>query len=102
MSQYHIKTKINSSRLKGRERNEGMSLEREMQLAQNNGVMPEKNMSSVFYTQRKDGVLASTNIRSDKWDISQEAMSHANKEFSKRVEENLKQKQEPKQETKIE
>ena len=70
-----------------------MCIEREMQLAQVNGVMPDKNMSSVFYTQRKDGVLDSTNIRTDKWDLAQKAMSHANEQFRNKIKENLKTKE---------
>ena len=99
---YYKKITIKSNSLKGRERNEGMCLEREMQLAQNNGTMPEKNMSSVFYTQRKDGVLKATNIRTDKWELAQDAMSHANEQFRKKVEENLKAQEQQTQEKKIE
>lgn len=97
--------KIKSNHLKGRERNEGMCLEEELEIAQNNGVIPEKNMSSVFYTQRKDGVLSSTDIRTDKWELAQNAMSHANKKFKEKIEENIKNKQQEKetnQEQKIE
>lgn len=35
---------------------------------------PIEAVSPMIYTERKDGVRADTNIRTDKWDVAQQAM----------------------------
>ena len=39
-----------------------------------------KAESPMLYTEKKDGVLPQYNIRTDKWDIAQNAMDRVNKE----------------------
>lgn len=84
------KSKFNSNHLKGVDSYESMSIEREIEQMQNNGVPFERGIVNMFYTQKKDGVLKETDIRSDNWDVAQNAMNHVNNEFHKRIEEHKK------------
>lgn len=86
------KTKLHSNGLKGVDTFEAKSLERELEDVQNNGATLERGVVSMFYTPKKDGPNPSANIRTDRWDVAQEATTHINNEFHKRIEEQ-KQKQ---------
>lgn len=87
----YVKKKIQSNHIKGNDHFEGMSLEKELSQINAQGIQPDRNITQVFYTQRKDGVLQETDIRTDRWEIGQNAMDHVNNEFQKRIDENLKQ-----------
>lgn len=57
---------------------EGESIETEMQRA-TQMKQPIDNGSPILYTDRKDGVIAEYNIRTDRWEIAQEAMDIVSK-----------------------
>ena len=83
------KYKPKSLHLKGNEHFEGVSIEREMQQATSTGIKPDRNITQIFYTQRKDGVLKETDIRTDRFDISQDAMQNVNNQFKQKIKEKL-------------
>lgn len=59
---------------------EGESIENKVErVVQNNE--PIQDGAEIIYTEKKDGVQAQYNIRTDKWDVAQEAMdmAHANR-----------------------
>lgn len=69
------KVKItNRSNLKSVETTDGEYLEQKIEriMSQNE---PIKDGAQKIYTEKKDGVLPSYNIRTDRWEIAQEAMS---------------------------
>lgn len=86
----YVKKKMQSNHIKGNDHFEGVSLEKELKQINTQGIQPDRNITQVFYTQRKDGVLKETDIRTDRWEIGQDAMDHVNKEFQKRIDESLK------------
>lgn len=51
---------------------------------------PIKDGAPILYTARKDGVLASTNIRTDRFEIAVEAMDKVSKSYKARREERAK------------
>ena len=64
-----------------------------MRIATQTKQMPEINRMNVFHTRKQDGVLPETDIRTDRWDIAQNAMNHVNNEFHKRIKEQIEQSQ---------
>lgn len=52
---------------------EGKSIEREMEQAETS-KLPIESVSPIIYTERKDGVLPQYDIRTDRFEIAQEAM----------------------------
>ena len=57
---------------------EGESIEdRVLKLEQNNE--PIEDRAPLIYTEKKDGVLPMYDIRTDKWDVAQNAMDTVNK-----------------------
>ena len=64
----------------------GKSIEEEMRIAESTKI-PIQATAPTIYTARKDGVLAETNIRTDRWEIAQKAMDSVSKSFvAKRME----------------
>jgi hypothetical protein len=61
------------SKVKGREMTEGESIEKKVSRMVHNNE-PIKDGAPIIYTERKDGVLAGYNIRTDRWEIAAEAM----------------------------
>lgn len=61
------------AKLKGIEPFEGESLEEKIRRTTESN-QPIESISPMVYTERKEGVRADTNIRTDKWDIAQQAM----------------------------
>ena len=43
---------------------------------------PIKDGAPIIYTNRDDGVIAAYNIRTDRWDIAQEAMDEVHKQYA--------------------
>lgn len=81
-----------TNRLKGEEPFEAISLEEELKIATATKSPIQKNsITQCFYTQRKDGVLPECNIKTDRFEMAQEAMSHANNEFRKKIQERIDQ-----------
>lgn len=95
----YVNQKRKSMSIKGNDSFEGISIEKEMAQLKATGNTPKQNLTQIFYTQKKDGALPSTNIRTDKWEIAQKAMEQVNNEFQKRIQENIKGKEAPKKET---
>ena len=56
----------------------GKSIEEKMYEAVNNKA-PIENVAPMVYTERRDGVLPETNIRTDRFEIAQEAMDAINR-----------------------
>lgn len=76
---------------------EGNSIEQEMRIATATKTPIQNNqMSNCFYTQRKDGVLKECDIRTDRFEVAQNAREHINQQFRQRIKEKMEQ-QEPKQ-----
>lgn len=96
----YARKKIQSNKLKGNESFEGVSLEKELRLAQTQGIKPDRNITEIFYTQKKDGVLASCDIRTDRFEIGQNAMDKVNRTFHEKIQEQIKKQIEQKTETK--
>ena len=91
-------TKNTTNKLKGNKPFEGKSIERELEDLQNSGTPLQRGIVNMFYSRRKDGVLAESNIRTDKWQLAQNAMEKVNSEFNKKIQEKIqKQKDEEKQ-----
>lgn len=71
---------------------EANSIEEEMRIAESTKI-PIKATSPDIFTARKDGVLAETNIRTDRFEIAMNAMDKVSKSFvAKRLEQIEKQK----------
>lgn len=71
---------------------EAESIERKIEIAETSNI-PIEAVSPILYTEEKDGVLAGTNIRTDKWDIALEAYDKINKTNIVKNEEPIKQKE---------
>ena len=64
---------FNKSRLKTTEAFEGESLEEKIRRVTETNA-PIEAVSPMYYNERKDGVQAGTNIRTDKFDVALKAM----------------------------
>lgn len=60
-----------------------------------NNKEPISDGAPIVYTDRKDGVLPEYNIRTDRFEIAVEAMSHVEKAHKARREDRHKPKEEP-------
>lgn len=67
------KTKVTPGGIKINECTEGESLIKKIQRIVNNKE-PITDGAPLLFTERKDGVLSDTDIRSDKWDMAIETM----------------------------
>lgn len=85
----YVRKKIQSNKLTGNDSFEGVSLEKELRLAQTQGIKPDRNITEIFYTQKKDGVLPSCDIRTDRFDLAQNAMEKVNKTFHEKIQEQI-------------
>ena len=72
---------------------EGTSIEKEMEIATTTKRMPERNMQQIFYTQRKNGVLPETDIRTDRWEYAQRAQNAIALNADKIIKEKQQEKQ---------
>lgn len=70
----HKRIKPSNSNLRTTEGFEGMSLEQKIFQAVNSKA-PIEAVAPMVYTERKDGVLPETNIRTDRFEVAQEAMT---------------------------
>lgn len=83
-------TKRLSFNLKGEKPFEGNSIEYDMRIATaTKNPIQNNQMSNIFYTQRKDGVLKECNIRTDRFEVAQKAREHINQQFRTKIKENL-------------
>lgn len=67
---------------------EGISLE-DMITKATNEESPIDTAAATTYTERKDGVLPEFDIRTDRWEIAQDAMDHTHRSIIARRQENL-------------
>lgn len=84
----HAAFKVNASK-------EGETIEMKIERIVNNKE-PIKDGAPILYTPRKEGVLASTNIRTDRFEIAAEAMGKTAKGYAARREERGKPKEKKK------
>lgn len=68
---------------------EGETIEQKVERIQNNKE-PIKDGAPEIFTERKDGVLAAYNIRTDRWEVACEAMNHVAGSIAAKREERLK------------
>lgn len=68
---------------------EGETIEKKLRRIENNKE-PITDGAPIMYTERKDGVRAETNIRSDRWDIAIDAMDHVSQSHKAKRENRLK------------
>lgn len=91
MNNIYKKPKYITNNLKGSKPFEGMSIEREIEQWQINGVPIQRSITNMYYTPRKYGVVEETDIRTDKWQLAQNAMEKVNQDFKKRIKDKLEQ-----------
>jgi len=68
----------NTSRLQRAKTSEGQTIEQKIEQIVHNGE-PISDGAPLTYTERKDGVQAAYNIRTDRWEIAAEAMDAVHK-----------------------
>lgn len=68
----------------------GQSIERYVEQAETS-KQPIEATSPQLFTERKEGVKPETNIRTDRWEIAQDAMDKVAKSYTARREEWIKQ-----------
>lgn len=61
---------------------------------------PIEAISPMIYTERKDGVKAEHNIRTDKWEVAQQAMTTVSQKVRERRTEKIKKAEKTTEETK--
>lgn len=72
------KVKYTKSQIKANNYYQGESIEEKMRRVVANGE-PIKDGAPIIYTPRKDGVIPAYDIRTDRWEIAQQAMDKSNK-----------------------
>lgn len=78
MKKTYRQNRMSETTVRSVEKSEGMTIETMVALFMNNQTDIEQKTTAI-YTERKDGVLAGYDIRSDKFDIAIEAMDKASK-----------------------
>lgn len=97
------RTSATKSTIKGVKSYVAESIEHKVRRIVNNKE-PIKDGAPLIYTERKDGVQPSYNIRTDRWDVAVEAMDKVTKAYQAKREErakivNMKDKEQKKDET---
>ena len=87
--------------LTGKETFEGNSIEQDMRIATQTKQMPNINKINVFHTRKQDEVLPEIDIRTDRFEMAQNAMQHVNNEFHKKIKESIKNQVEQSQATDV-
>lgn len=72
---------VRRSSMKSVEMSEGMTIERTVELFMNNQTDIERQ-SPLIYTERKDGIMAGFDIRTDRFEIAIEAMDKSAKSMT--------------------
>ncbi len=75
---YKMKIKPNKTRLRSVDCVEGETLEDKIERIVSNGEAITDGAPEI-YTDRKDGVISGHNIRTDRWEIANDAMTAVNK-----------------------
>lgn len=81
--------KFHKSRLRINQSVEGETIETKIERIINNKE-PIKDGAPLIYTERKEGIRPSTNIRTDRWEIAIEATDKIAKSYQARREERVK------------
>lgn len=91
MKSYKLATGYRTTGLTVNTSKEGETIEAKMERVINNKE-PIKDGAPIIYTERKEGVRASTNIRTDRWEIALDATDKIAKSYKARREEKEKAK----------
>jgi len=84
MEKTYKKNRITKSGLKSVKLTEGMTMETRVKLFMNNQTDIERT-SGLIYTERKEGVMAGLDIRTDRFEVAVDAMDKSSKsQFVKR------------------
>lgn len=82
-------TKMKPGTLKVNQSYQGETIEQKISRILNNKE-PITDGAPLIYTERKDGVNAAYDIRTDRWEVAVEAMDHVNKSKQAQREQRLK------------
>lgn len=93
--------KFNKTTIKTNFLESGESIEQKMRRVTTTNE-PIDNVAPMIYTERKQGVLPECDIRTDRWDIAQEAMGAVAKSYAAKREELAKATETKSEETKSE
>lgn len=94
MKSYKFNNKHTNNRFSINKSVEGQTLEQKIERIVTNKE-PIKGETKLIYTDRKDGVKPSYNIRTDRWEIAIDAMQKTEKSYKARREERHKPKTDP-------
>lgn len=83
------KNKANSTSIRVNESYVGETIEKKIRRIEQQKE-PITDGAPLVYTERKDGVVPGTNIRTDRWDVAIDAMSHVDAAHKARREERHK------------
>ena len=72
---------------------EGETLEQQVERLVSNNE-PTEGQAPLIYTERKEGIRAETNIRTDRWEIAIEAMDKVSASYQARRAEHIRDKEE--------
>lgn len=82
------KNKVNGTSLKVNQSTEGETIEQKVERIVNNNE-PITDGAPIMYTERKEGVPAGHDIRTDRWDVAIDAMDKVSKTFIAKREANI-------------
>lgn len=84
------KPKFNKTTLSNNNSVEGKSIEQQVELFNNNKEHIKGQGKPLLYQERKDGVAAGCNIKTDRWEVAALAMDKRSRSITARREEKLK------------
>lgn len=82
----YMKNSFHNTQIERGEKIEGESIEQKIDRIVNNKE-PIKDGASLLYTERKEGIMASTNIRTDRFEIAIDATDKIHRSYKARREE---------------
>lgn len=88
------KNRVPKSTIKANFTYEGETIEQKMRRVTENKEPIGGEGIEMIYTERKDGVAAEHNIRTDRWDIAVEAKDHLAKSYTAKREDRIKEREE--------
>lgn len=87
------RNKLGSSRIKLNQSTQGELLHEKIERMLTNGEPMEDASVAIQYSERKDGVLSQFDIRTDKWDLAQEAMNKVSSSYEAKREDRIKERE---------
>lgn len=84
------KQKRSRTSIRSNDNYEGETIEQKVERIMNNNDEPSDGAQPIF-TERKEGVLPGTNIRTDRWEVALEAQDKMNRTHEAKREENRKE-----------